>query len=329
VDIDVFSSRDYVDRSRLVQAISLMNGVQTEFRLAYRELPPDVVAGRLVADVALAQVDRFGAHYGIWVTGEPFEDDWFMHESRRAAVITTADWERDFAPPSLRTYLIYQMTQACATFAGDLSEAMIVNLAHEPPVGCMHDMCMDKSAIRLGMVAGALCPQCVASLGQYGVPDEQIAAMRRLLALVRQEALGQPRPFDPTAAFVVMRFSEFDENANAYKYGVKVGIEQSGFACHRADDEYSARPLLTKVMGHIERARVVVVKVDHPNLNVYFELGAAQAMGKDLVLVAASDLIGQLPTDINNVECVTYQQGDYQGLASAMQCALAPLMPRP
>jgi hypothetical protein len=167
---------------------------------------------------------------------------------------------------------------------GELSEEMVVNLSHEPPQGCMHDMCADKTTIRLGMVAGALCSYCVAILGQYGVSQDQIAAMRRLPTVVRDEALGLPQPFDPASAFVVMRFSSFDENANAYEYGVKVGIERAGFVCHRADDRYQAGPLLTKVVGAIERARVILVKVDQPNLNVYYELGVAQAIGKDVVL---------------------------------------------
>jgi hypothetical protein len=81
-------------------------------------------------------------------------------------------------------------------------------------------------------------------------------------------------------------------------------------------------------MDYIERSRVVVVKVDQPNLNVYYELGVARALEKDVVLVAAQDLVGQLPTDINNIECITYQQGDYDGLAVGVQKALAPFAPR-
>ncbi len=124
-----------------------------------------------------------------------------------------------------------------------------------------------------------------------------------------------------------MRFSEFDENANAYKYGVKEGIERAGLTCHRADDEYTAGSILTKVMDYIKRSRVIVVKVDHPNLNVYYELGVARALDKDVILVAAQDLLG-LPTDINNIECVTYQQGNYDGLATRVERALAPFTPR-
>jgi hypothetical protein len=330
MDINVYTTPAYADLSRLRQAVSLMNGVQIEFRFALRTLEEarfERLRQPLATEPALALVESLDSN-AIWVTESTFDDNWFMHESRSVAVVSTADWEHIYAPPSLRAYLIYQMVQACGSFSGDLSETMLLNFAHEPPRGCMHDMCMDKSDIRLGMVAGAMCAECVSILLQYGITHEQIDAMRRLLMLVRREALGTPRPFDPTSVFVVMRFSEFDENANAYKYGVKEGIEQAGLICQRADDEYTAGSILTQVMDYIERSRVVVVKVDHPNLNVYYELGVARALDKDVVLVAAQDLLGQLPTDINNLECVTYQQGDYDGLAAGIQRALAPFTPR-
>lgn len=41
--------------------------------------------------------------------------------------------------------------------------------------------------------------------------------------------------------------------------------------------------------------------------------------------IAAMDIDA---TDINNIECVTYTQGDYTGLATNLQQALAPLIAR-
>ncbi|RHW28307.1 hypothetical protein D0Z08_04850 [Nocardioides immobilis] len=264
----------------------------------------------------------------MWVTDAPFADNWFSHEDRATSVITTADWERYFAPPSLRSYVIYQLAQTCTIFAADLSEEMLENIAHEPPRGCANDLSANKANIRFGMLAGSLCPECAAVMTQYGMSDEQVAAVRRMLALVRDEALGTPRPLDPLSAFVVMRFSAFDENANAYEYGVKAGIEAAGFTCTRADDSYQPGALLTKVTKYIERSRVIVAKVDVQNLNVYYELGVARALGKDIILVAAQEQIGGLPTDINNLEVLTYPTGDYKALRESLTSALMPLVPR-
>ncbi len=199
MDINVYTTPTYADLSRLTQAISLMNGVQTEFRFALRTLDEAEVKRLpqpLTSDPALALIEGLDSN-AIFVTDSAFDDNWFMHESRSVAVISTADWERIYAPPSLRAYLIYQMVQACGTFSGDLSETMLLNFAHEPPRGCLHDLCMDKRDIRLGMVAGAMCAECVSTLLQYGITGEQIDAMRRLLMLVRQRGARHAAPVRP------------------------------------------------------------------------------------------------------------------------------------
>jgi hypothetical protein len=333
VDIDIFVATQGPHKSRVESAVSLLNGVQSEFRLAVRAAPdgasPLAADGMLEPGAALSAASRFGdQNYKVWITDAAFTDNWFSHEDRVTSVITTADWERYFSPPSLRTYVTYQLAQTCTVFAADLSEEMLENIAHEPPRGCANDLSLDKANIRFGMLAGSLCPECAALMTQYGMSAGQVEAVRRMLSLVRDDALGTTRPLDPLSAFVVMRFSAFDENANAYEYGVKAGIEAAGLTCTRADDTYQAGALLTKVTQYIERSRVIVAKVDVQNLNVYYELGVARALGKDIILVAAQEQIGGLPTDINNLEVLTYPTGDYKTLRDSLALALKPLVPR-
>ncbi|MCY4725921.1 hypothetical protein NYO98_06500 [Nocardioides sp. STR2] len=333
MDIDIFVASEGPHKSRIESAVSLLNGVQSEFRLAVRSAPDTAASissdGTLDPRRALEAASRFdGQRHKVWIADAPFTDNWFSHEDRITSVITTADWEKHFSPPSLRTYVTYQLAQTCTVFAADLSEEMLGNIAHEPPRGCANDLSLDKANIRFGMIAGSLCPECAALLSQYGVSAMQIEAVRRMLALVRDDALGIARPLEPLSAFVVMRFSEFDENANAYTYGVKAGIEAAGLTCTRADDAYQPGTLLTKVTHYIERSRVIVAKVDVQNLNVYYEVGVARALGKDIVLVAAKEQVGVLPTDINNLEVLTYPTGDYETLRDSLEQALKPLVPR-
>jgi hypothetical protein len=98
-------------------------------------------------------VNGLGAR-GILVTEAPLEDNWFSHEYRGCAIITIADWEQHYAPPSLRSYLIYQIAQALIHFAADMSEEMALNMVHEPAVGCVYDLAAHKPEIKYGMVAG-------------------------------------------------------------------------------------------------------------------------------------------------------------------------------
>ncbi len=60
----------------------------------------------------------------------------------------------------------------------------------------------------------------------------------------------------------------------------------------------------------------MIAKVDQDNLNVYFELGLAMGMKKDVVLVSEDSLVLSLPSDLRNWECVTYPRGNYGELAN-------------
>ena len=191
---------------------------------------------------------------------------------------------------------------------------MLNRLVHEPPVGCMSDFCSHKPDIKLGMVSGNLCLQCEGSLLQYGVNRTALDATRRILAVVRDEAIGRPRIIDPKSAFVLMRFSENDENDHAYEYGIKPGLTSVGLTVRRGDDTVESRQILDKVFHYIERSRFIVAKVDTDNLNVYFELGTAMGLGKDVLVISESALVLNLPSDLRNWECLTYDKGNFEQL---------------
>ena len=215
----------------------------------------------------------------------------------------------------MRSYLIHQIAQALVHFAADMSEEMTLNMVHEPPVGCIYDMAVHKPDIKYGMVAGNVCATCVARLKSLGAKQEAIDALSSILELVRSEALGIPVTLNPEEVFVVMRFTENDENDNAWKYGIRVGAERSGLTVLRADNRVESGQLLDKIQRHIARGRLVIAKVDQDNLNVYFELGLAMEMRKDVLLVSDDSLVLSLPSDLRNWECLTYRKGDYDQLA--------------
>lgn len=211
--------------------------------------------------------------------------------------------------------MIYQVAQGLVHFSADLSEEMSLNMVHEPPIGCIYDMSIQKTDIKLGMVAGNVCQKCVGRLRSLGTPEEAIDAVLQIVALVRAESLGRPVSFDPQEVFVVMRFTTNNENDNAWKYGIKVGIEACGLRATRGDDQVESRQILQKVDRAIRRSRLVIAKVDEKNLNVYFELGLAMGLAKDVLLVSESSMILDLPSDLRSWECLTYDHGNYQQLA--------------
>jgi len=316
MNIIVRIQKNHENRSQITNAIRIANGFQNYFFFKMEDYClEDICAGTKIHwNTFCKQYTCNEDEYIIYITSKPFDDHWFSHEERQVAIISTYGWEETFVPPSLGSYLVYQMAQAAICFASKLSENMELNMAHDNVSACMFDICADKRDIKIGMVAGNVCPQCKAVLRQCGTDEKAIDAVENLLSYVRAEAIGKPIIFDEDSAFIIMRFTKYDENDNAYQYGIKRALENLGIKNERADKEIASAPLLEKINRQIRRCRFTIVKVDTDNLNVYFELGLAMGLDKDVLLISEENLVLELPSDLRNWECLTYTKGDYDGL---------------
>ncbi len=321
--IDVFYNKGIEENNRekkyLERAIKAINGVQNYFAFTLSNNCPDDLDSLNDTSVnwgVISTVLRNKAREcaEVFVTDRPFVDNWFSHEESDFSILTIYDWEQHFAPPSLEAYIIFQLAQAAMCFTADLSEGLELNMSHYPSKGCMFDICYDKRDIKLGMIGGAICSECKGLLRQYGVQDRPIEAIEKMLSYVRNIAIGKPVQLADNTAFVVMRYTSNDENDHAFEYGIKVALEELGVKCDRADTRLQSGPLLHKIIQSIKRSRYIIAKVDQDNLNVFYELGLAMGLEKDVILIAERELVLNLPSDLKNWECITYTKGDYNSL---------------
>lgn len=315
--ITVITDQSNEHLRRIKEAVSVVNASQNYFYLEFQDQPITLSGSRHSVNAEQAHEEIRNSYPDkniICITSRPFDDNWFSHPYRDCEIITVYDWEDLFAPPSLRAYLVYHFAEACLSFEADLSKSMHVRHSHEPPRGCITDFTGHKPDIKLSMIAGNICPECEGTFLRYGLNPAALDALRQILSIVRDESIGRPKIIDPESAFVIMRFSVNDENDNAYKYGVKAGLEDVGLNVRRADDTVKSSQILDKIFTLIERNRYIVAKVDTENLNVYFELGAAIGLKKDVLLIAESSLVLNLPSDLRNWECLVYDKGNYEQL---------------
>ena len=63
---------------------------------------------------------------------------------------------------------------------------------------------------------------------------------------------------------------------------IKEIIESSGFECRRADDYYG-KVVLSDIWTALNEAAVVIADLTNQNPNVYYELGLAHTLGKDII----------------------------------------------
>ena len=83
--------------------------------------------------------------------------------------------------------------------------------------------------------------------------------------------------------FVIMPFGgKFDDT---YRNILIPAIEASGYKPVRGDDFYRARPVIEDIFGGIKSASVLVADISGKNPNVNYEIGAAHALNKPVIII--------------------------------------------
>lgn len=115
---------------------------------------------------------------------------------------------------------------------------------------------------------------------------------------------------DPDLVAVMMPFStEFDPVYAA----IREAVEGMGKRCHRADDIWEKHNIIDDVIGLIWRSRVVIADLSAKNPNVFYEIGIAHSLGRDVIQIAQS--IDDVPFDIRGIRTLPYLP-DKNGLAT-------------
>lgn len=107
---------------------------------------------------------------------------------------------------------------------------------------------------------------------------------------------------DPKLILVLTPFAE--EERETFETVQRV-CSKAGFRCVRGDEEYTPSDVLTHVVRLIVKARIVIANVSSRNPNVFYELGVAQALGKQTILIA--ERLQGVPFDIANQRILIWQ----------------------
>lgn len=103
----------------------------------------------------------------------------------------------------------------------------------------------------------------------------------------------------PTDVFVIMSFAEKGHLRDAYNTFCRV-CKANGFKAFKVDQHFdSSQRLVPSIIGAIRKSAFIIADVSEPRPNVYYELGYAQALGKEIVTTAFEGTA--LPFDIFDV----------------------------
>lgn len=108
----------------------------------------------------------------------------------------------------------------------------------------------------------------------------------------------QPKPF----AFVLMPFDpKFND---VYQLGIKTACEEAGAYCERVDEQMFQGSILARVYNQISKADVLIADMTGRNPNVFYEVGYAHALGKDVILLTQST--DDIPFDLKHHPHIVY-----------------------
>jgi hypothetical protein len=108
---------------------------------------------------------------------------------------------------------------------------------------------------------------------------------------------------DPNLCFVLMPIS--GDFTPLYEDHLKKIIRKQSMTCVRADEVVSVGSITKDIWEKICSARFLVADLTGRNANVFYEVGLAHALGKDVILLTRS--MNDVPFDLKSLRCIVYE----------------------
>lgn len=93
-------------------------------------------------------------------------------------------------------------------------------------------------------------------------------------------------PVDDRLVFVLI---PFHPSFNAAFHVIESNLQDTGLVAERGDEHSLGGTILSTIVQKIITAKLVIAVLDGRNPNVFYELGIAHALGKEVLLLARSD----------------------------------------
>jgi hypothetical protein len=113
--------------------------------------------------------------------------------------------------------------------------------------------------------------------------------------------LLEPEAVEPELVSAMMPFDE--SFAEVYET-LKLAAEDAGLRCRRADDIWENPAVIQDVVSLIDRSKVVICDCTGRNPNVFYEIGIAHTLGREVILITQAD--SDIPFDLRHLRFVRY-----------------------
>src|SRR6266404_778972 len=119
---------------------------------------------------------------------------------------------------------------------------------------------------------------------------------------------------------LVSAMMPFDAGFTAVYDSIKATAEKVGLRCRRADDIWENPAIIQDIVSLIDRSRVVICDCTGRNPNVFYEIGIAHTLGREVILITQNE--ADIPFDLRHLRYISYLNNG-EGL-SALSARLTP-----
>lgn len=214
-----------------------------------------------------------------------------------------ADWElggRELNAPEIIHYA--DAIVLVGGFSGTYRAANWARLERKPllPValfgGAAKDICLSEAKRVDTLYTGSVTKQAYeAVLKSLSIDWDQRAADTINLA----ERMATSRE-----AFVVMTFKQAAQYTDLME-AIRTACAQFGYDAKRVDESNDDKRIVPEILRGIRQCAFVIADVTEEKPNVYWELGLATGMGKEVIMVAKKGT--SLPFDVNDVPVLFWE----------------------
>lgn len=128
-------------------------------------------------------------------------------------------------------------------------------------------------------------------------------------------------PFKQRTAFVIMPFK--NNYRDFYELGVRDIVNSYGYSCLRADEMPCGNGMIQNILDIIVLSDIIIAEVTEHNANVYYEVGLAHALDKEVVLCTRN--MDSSPSDLRGFSHLVYD--DIVELRNKLDFRLKALVP--
>lgn len=103
--------------------------------------------------------------------------------------------------------------------------------------------------------------------------------------------------------FIIMPYT--DKLNPIYENIIKPVINDLKLECLRADEISRSKPIIEDIWNNIKKARFIIADLTDRNPNVFYELGLAHALNKEVIMLTQD--INDVPFDLKHFRIIVYQ----------------------